>query len=118
LDNAGDLWMLLIELFGNIKKAEKEISKIRSTENKEILMDFIESGKRLIDKLRKLLKVCETPMLESANRVEGNRLGLSAGIAFVNKIWGRDRELDKTKLFMESVRLWNFRFDANCKELL
>lgn len=117
-ENAGELWMLLIQLFGKIKRAEENMPKIRSAENKEIIEDFIESGERLTDKLRKLLKACETPMLKSAKKAKDNQLGLSAGVEFVNTLWGRDRELERTERFMASVRLWNLRFDANCDEIL
>jgi hypothetical protein len=117
-ENAGELWMLLIQLFGKIKRAEENMPKIRSAENKEIIEDFIESGERLTDKLRKLLKACEAPMLKSAKKAKDNQLGLNAGVEFVNTLWGRDRELEKTERFMASVRLWNLRFDANCDEIL
>ncbi|KAH8903614.1 hypothetical protein BR93DRAFT_191870 [Coniochaeta sp. PMI_546] len=117
-DLAGELWMLLIQLAGKLKRAEETAPRIRSQDNREIIEDFIESGERLTDKLRKLLKACEAPMLKSAKKAKDNQLGLNAGVEFVNTLWGRDRELEKTERFMASVRLWNLRFDANCEEVL
>ncbi len=91
--------------------------KIRSKENKEMVEDFIESGERLTDKLRKLLKLCETPMLKLQRKRE-TQLGNNAGVEFVDTLYGRERELERTEKFMQSVRLWNLRFDANCEEIL
>ncbi|TDZ75039.1 hypothetical protein C8034_v011763 [Colletotrichum sidae] len=113
---AGDLWLLLIQLAGKIKRADETIGRVRSPENKEILEDFIESGERLTEKLRKLLKTCESPMLK-ANK-KGASLGKNAGVEFVETLFGHDRELDKTERFMQGVRLFNLRFDANCEDIL
>jgi hypothetical protein len=115
---AGELWMLLIQLAGKTKRADEIVPRVRSQHNREIVEDFIESGERLADKLRKLLKACEAPMLKSAKRAKDNQLGLNAGVEFVNTLWGRDRELEKTERFMASARLWNLRFDANAEEIL
>jgi hypothetical protein len=114
---AGEMWLLLIQLSGKLKRAEEVVPRIRSVENKEMVEDFIESGERLSDKLRKLLKACEAPMLKSAKKKEG-QLGLNAGVEFVNTLFGRERELEKTERFMANVRIWSLRFDANCEEVL
>ncbi|TDZ25408.1 hypothetical protein Cob_v002010 [Colletotrichum orbiculare MAFF 240422] len=113
---AGDLWLLLIQLAGKIKRADETIGRVRSPENKEILEDFIESGERLTEKLRKLLKTCESPMLKVNKK--GASLGKNAGVEFVETLFGHDRELDKTERFMQGVRLFNLRFDANCEDIL
>ncbi|KAF6843897.1 vegetative cell wall protein gp1 [Colletotrichum musicola] len=115
-DMAGELWLLLIQLAGKIKRADETVERVRSSESKEILEDFIDSGERLTDKLRKLLKTCESPMLK-ANK-KGASLGKNAGVEFVETLFGRERELDKTERFMQGVRLFNLRFDANCEEIL
>lgn len=117
-DLAGELWMSLIQVAGKIKRSEETVPRIRSLENKEIIEDFIESGYRLMDRLRKLLKACEAPMLRSAKKAKDNQLGLNAGVEFVNTMFGRDRELENTQAFNTSARLWNLRFDANCEEIL
>ncbi|KAK1764411.1 hypothetical protein QBC33DRAFT_198358 [Phialemonium atrogriseum] len=116
-DMAGELWLLLIQLSGKLKRAEEVVPRIRSAENKEMVEDFIESGERLGDKLRKLLKACEAPMLKSAKKKEG-QLGMNAGVEFVLTLFGRERELEKTERFMANVRIWSLRFDANCEEVL
>ncbi|KAI9732093.1 MAG: hypothetical protein M1834_004189 [Cirrosporium novae-zelandiae] len=117
---AGDMWLLLIKLAGKMKRAEECLPKIRSADNKEMIDDFLESGDRLWDRFRKLLKACEEFMWKAAKK-EGNKsiqMGKSAGCAFVDSIFGRDRELEKTEKLMTSIRLWNMRFDANCEEIL
>jgi len=116
---AGELWLLLIQLAGKIKRAEETVPRIRSKENREMIEEFIEAGDRLTDKLRKLLKACEQPMLRSSakTKTEGH-LGKNAGVEFVETLFGRDREMERTERFMASVRLWNLRFDTNCEDIL
>jgi hypothetical protein len=113
---AGDLWLLLIQLAGKIRRAEDVIAKVRTSENKETIVEFLESGERLMDKLRKLLKTCEEPMLKSAKK--NAQLGKNAGIEFVETLFGRDRVLDRTEKFMQGVRTFNLRFDANCDDII
>lgn len=113
---AGDLWLLLIQLAGKIKRSKEAIPRIQPLENREMVEDFIESGERMTDKLRKLLKTCEQPMLRAAKKKE--QLGRNSGIEFVETIFGRKRELEKTERFMQQMRLWNMRFDANCESVV
>ncbi|KAA8576870.1 hypothetical protein EYC84_006913 [Monilinia fructicola] len=72
-DMAGELWLLLIQLAGKVKRAEECMSRIRQQDNREMVEDFIESGERLTDKLKKLLKACEAPMLKADREVHGIR---------------------------------------------
>ncbi len=119
-DMAGELWLLLIKLAGKVKIAEEYMPRIRSDENREMVGDFIESGGRLTDKLKKLLKSCEAPMLNAVKRDGRNsaQLGKKARTEFVNSIFGRDRQLENTEKFMTSIRLWDLRFGANCEDIL
>jgi hypothetical protein len=117
-DMAGELWLLLIQLSGKVKRSEECIPRIRAQDNREMVEDFIESGERLTDKLRALLKRCENPMLKASKRKDAAQLGKGSGVEFVETLFGRERELEKTERFMQSVRLWNLRFDANCEEIL
>ena len=119
-DVAGDLWLLLIKLAGKMKRAEECVKRIRSIDSKEMAEDFINSGSRLWQKFKQLLKACEHYMWRAARR-EGSKgvsMGKNAGTEFVDSIFGRDRELENTEKLMNSVRLWNMRFDANCEEIL
>lgn len=120
-DMAGELWLLLIQLAGKVKRAEECMPRIRQKENREMVDDFIESGDRLTTKLKKLLKTCETPMLKAGKKHSKDataQLGKNAGTEFVDSIFGRDRQLEATEKFMSSIRLWNLRFDANCEDIL
>ncbi|KAK3316479.1 hypothetical protein B0H66DRAFT_296181 [Apodospora peruviana] len=118
-DMAGEMWLLLIQLAGKLKRADEAVPKIRTKDNREMIEEFIEAGDRLTDKLRKLLKACEAPMLRSSAKARKDpQLGKNAGVEFVETLFGRERELEKTERFMTSVRLWNLRFDANCEEIL
>jgi hypothetical protein len=119
-DVAGDLWLLLIKLAGKMKRAEECLPRIRSIDSQEMVEDFIESGSRLWQKFKHLLKACEQYMWRAARR-EGSKgvsMGKNAGTEFVDSIFGRDRELENTEKLMNSIRLWNMRFDANCEEIL
>ncbi|KAL6890656.1 hypothetical protein GGI43DRAFT_425437 [Trichoderma evansii] len=116
-DMAGELWLLLIQLSGKVKRAEDIIGRVRSPENQEIMNEFIESGERLTDKLRSLLKACEAPMLKAAKKKQSG-LGKNSGVEFVDTLFGRDRELNKTEKLMQNLRLFSMRFDANCEAIL
>ncbi|KAK2826877.1 hypothetical protein FQN49_007365 [Arthroderma sp. PD_2] len=126
-DVAGDLWLLLIKLSGKVKRADECAPLIRSTEAREMVEDFLESGERLWSRFKRLLKACEHFMWKAAKRENASRsggsttgvtMGRNAGCEFVDSIFGRDRELENTEKLMNSVRLWNMRFDANCGDLL
>ncbi|TQN72731.1 hypothetical protein CSHISOI_02741 [Colletotrichum shisoi] len=113
---AGDLWLLLIQTAGKMKRADLFIEHITDAEEREILGDFVDSGERLIGKLRDLLKTCESPMLEALGK--GGSLGKGAGVEFIKTLFGRERELDQTERLMQRARLFVLRFDANCEDIL
>lgn len=119
---AGELWLLLIQLAGKVKRAEEVMQKIRKQENRELVEDFLESGERLWVRFSKLLKVCEDYMWKAAKREAGGKkpvsMGKNSGCEFVDTIFGRDRELEKTEKLMTAMRLWSMRFDANCEDIL
>lgn len=116
-DIAGELWLLLIQLNSKIKVSESVIGRVRNPEDREMLNDFLESGERLMDKLRSLLKACEAPMLKAA-KARKSGLGKSSGVEFVHTLFGPDREGEKTDKFMQSIRLFILRFDTNCDDLV
>jgi len=119
---AGELWLLLIQLAGKVKRAEENMSKIRRKENAEMVEDFLMSGERLWIRFAKLLKTCEDFMWKAAKKENGGdkplSMGKNSGREFVESIFGRDRELEKTEKLMTGMRLWSMRFDANCEEIL
>ncbi|KAK4243404.1 hypothetical protein C7999DRAFT_36276 [Corynascus novoguineensis] len=115
---AGEFWLLLIQLAGKIKCAEEAVPEIRSEEKQKMIGKLIEAGDRLTDKLQKLLKVCEAPMLRSGATQKDGQLGKSAAVEFVATLFGRDRELERTERLMASIRLWNLRFDTNCEDII
>ncbi|KAG6009721.1 hypothetical protein E4U21_001469 [Claviceps maximensis] len=116
-DMSGDLWLILIKLAGNLKRAEEVACRVRSLANRETIQEFIASGERLTDKLSSILKACETPMLKAGTK-KGSGLGKTSGVEFVHTLFGRERMLSKTENFMQSARLFNFRFEANCDEIV
>ncbi|QSS52977.1 hypothetical protein I7I53_00081 [Histoplasma capsulatum var. duboisii H88] len=121
-DVAGDLWLLLIKLAGKVKRAQECGPRIRNSEAREMVEGFLESGERLWQRFEKLLKACEHFMWKAAKRESSKggpvQMGRNAGCEFVDSIFGRDRELENTEKLMNSIRLWDMRFDANCDEIL
>jgi hypothetical protein len=121
-DLAGDLWLLLIQFAGKVKRAEECMPKVRKTENREMVEDFLESGERLWMRFANLLGKCEEFMWKAAKKEAGGKkpvtMGKNAGCEFVDTIFGRDRQLETTEKLMTGMRLWSMRFDANCDEIL
>jgi hypothetical protein len=119
---AGEFWLLLIQLAGKVKRADHMMPKIRREESREMVEEFIDSGERLWIRVKKLLRVCEEYMWRAAKAVTGEKkpmkMGQNTGCEFVDSIFGRDRELERTEKLMTAVRLWSMRFDANCDEIL
>ncbi|TLS23670.1 uncharacterized protein PpBr36_05767, partial [Pyricularia pennisetigena] len=70
---------------------------IRTIESKEIVDSFIETGNRLNDKLRRIRKRCERPMLGFRN-TGNSKLRTKAGVRFVDGLLGREYELGNAEI--------------------
>lgn len=114
-DMAADLWLLLIDFGGKLKSAEKTYPSVRSKTNRAIVEEYIEAGERLSDRLSDLLKRCEEPMLRASKRT--GSLGKNSGVEFVETLFGRDRELERTHKLMKSMDTYVKRFKHNCHEI-
>ena len=123
-DVAGDLWLLLIKLAGKMKRADECLPRIRYEDDQETVEDFLEAGDRLWARLTTLLKACEDYMWKVAKKEQAKKgaasatMGKNSGCEFVDSIFGRERKLEETENLMQSIRLWNHRFDQNCEEIL
>lgn len=119
---AGELWLLLIQLAGKIKRAEDTMSSIRQTKSRDLVDEFLDSGERLWQRFNKLLKICENYMWKAAKKESRDAkkvtMGKNSGCEFVDAIFGRDRELERTEKLMTGIRLWSMRFDANIGPIL
>jgi hypothetical protein len=100
------------------------MSRIRKQENQEMVENFLDSGDRLWARFKRLLKACEEYMWQAAERKGGVsekevqiQMGKNSGCEFVDSIFGREREWEKTEELMTGMRLWSMRFDANCEEI-
>ncbi|KAK2602002.1 hypothetical protein QQS21_004428 [Conoideocrella luteorostrata] len=116
-DISGDLWLLLLELAGKMKRLESVVGRVRTEENREEIKEYIAAGERLNSKLQSLLKACEAPMLKAAKK-KSSGLGNNSGVEFVNTLFGRERELGKTEKFMQGVRTFSLRYEANCEDII
>lgn len=116
---ASALWSLMTQIASNTKTAEMVMPSIRKIDDREMLEDFLDSGDRLMVKLRRLLKGCELPILKAPTR-EGQQqqASISRGVEFVKTLFGEDRELDGLKRFLYAAKLWESRFEANCSEAI
>ena len=114
---AGELWLLLLELSEKTNRAINVGLKVRSKEKRSLVNDQLDSSERLMATLRLLLKNCEAPMLKASKKKQSG-LGKNSGIEFVDTLFGRDRELMRTEKFMQKVRTWSMRFDANIAPIL
>lgn len=122
-DIAGDLWLSLLQLYGNIKRSEEFIdwnrrtrkSKLRS--NLHLLQKSIDNGRSLRKQLDRLLRICEEPMLRTDTANTG-RLGKNAGLAFVDAFLGQEYLLEETEQLQQSIRLWIQKWDEECAEIM
>lgn len=118
---SGDLWELLIRLYGNMKISEQFVetnemsTDQRLDETLDLLKGFIKDGEILKKDLDGLLRRCEKPMLrtDSGNR---GRLGREARHALVDALFGRDQLLEETENFMQNMRNWieDWEAEAEC----
>lgn len=119
---AGELWLLLIQLAGKVKSAEDVLGRVRQQANRDMVEDFLDSGERLWQRFNSLLKVCENFMWKAAKREAGSTknvtMGKTSGGEFVDSIFGRDRELERTEKLMTAIRLWSMRYAANVDPIL
>jgi hypothetical protein len=117
-DVAGELWLLLIKLAGKMKRGKECRPRIRNQDNYELVGDFLDSGDRLWNGFKTLLKECEYYMLKAAKKDGTKKMGKNAGTEFVDSIFGRDRFLDQTEGLMQKIRTWDHRFDVNAEDIL
>jgi hypothetical protein len=117
---AGKIWLILIQISTRLNYSEQCIGHIRKEKHRDILEDFIEAQERVMDKFKKLIKACEGPMIKQFKSYsrEPERSAKAAGGAFVDTLFGRDGQLENTDKWMDSARLWSWRFDVNCAHLL
>ncbi|CCF33408.1 vegetative cell wall protein gp1 [Colletotrichum higginsianum] len=115
-DLAGEFWLLLKSIAGRTKRAELSVGLVPDAEERDLLEDYLDSGERLMDRIRKLVKTCEGTVIKASRK--GEPLGKTAGVEFVTTLFGREGELDKTERLMQGCRLFVLRFDANCEDVL
>ncbi|KAK4178267.1 hypothetical protein QBC36DRAFT_288737 [Triangularia setosa] len=112
---AGEVWLLLIKLSGQIKRCDEVIPRMRNEADEEMVEELVDTGGRLVNKFRKALKACEKPMLQT---ISVGKLGEQTGVEFGKTMIDEENEWKKTERWMHSIRLWNLRFDANCEEMI
>jgi hypothetical protein len=122
VDAAGHLWLLLIRLGGRMKRAGEAVGRVRDEADREMLQDFISSGRRLWSRFEQLLFVCEASMwMTNGEWVAGKgrlKPARTAGVEFVKTMFVSEPVVDETQCLMGRMQLWGDRFAANCEPLL
>ncbi|KAL2107035.1 hypothetical protein VUR80DRAFT_5797 [Thermomyces stellatus] len=114
---AADLWLYLIQFGGYMKAAEEVCNQVRSRRNRALVEEYLNAGDRISERLRDLLKRCEAPMLK-ASKQGAPALGKNSGVEFVETLFSPDRELERTKRFVDSLENWVTRYNANCEHIV
>lgn len=105
VDQSGRFWLLIMFVASRAKLCAERQSSLRGEES-EMVGDFATSGLRLMDRLQKLLDMCEVHM----ERVEPNEMGRRCVITM---FCGGD-VTKETQELMSSMGLWRKRLEANC----
>lgn len=123
-----DLERLLEGMLSRSGDARYVLNLPLSEMEREMLEDFVESSGRVLDKMQKVVRRCEDPMLAvgEGGRRKRSRRGLSmkrklepqAGEVFVYCLFGVDGMLEETRAVMQQIRLWEKRFDVNCEGIV
>ncbi|KAF5535703.1 vegetative cell wall gp1 [Fusarium phyllophilum] len=117
------LWVKLVLLLKKCEAPMLKAYKVKERKRKDTVHDQGGDDKKLSreDKTESGSlnnKSKETPS-EGSNVKERKRsVEKNAGVAFIETIFGQDKELKRTERLIQSIRLYNLRFDANCEEIL
>lgn len=121
-DIAGELWLLLIQLAGKMKRSEEIVSSVSHEESRDLVEDFIEAGERLAERFQGLLRRCESSAVKAwkarTEKEPNCKFDKKGAIEIIEAMFGVDQEFGRTEKFMTNARLYNLRFDANCEEIL
>lgn len=123
-DIAADLWLLLTRWSFREARLEPSLLNMKGEEH-SIVKDFFFSAQRLWARMESIVDVCSRRMLEIDEDDVHQRYAKQTtkvvatlrGAEFVKTMFGRDGELNRVEAWMQSLRLWNHRFEANCREI-
>lgn len=122
-----NLWNLIAQVADKLRSSEKFVAQsagvenVEQGENLDMVRDFIESGKRLMEKSQKHLKKCERSMERSVNGSGNNDTGFLSSdecLTFVKALFSSARHFENTASLVRNMRLWNVRWDANCADVV
>ena len=112
---AGELWLDLVRLAARIKRAERGRNRAREDDDKEMLDEFIISGKRLWKDAEILFKDCEWYMWEDEHETQ---LRDDSGEQLVEALFRPDRERDWTESLMPRLYNWLRNFKKHAQPVL
>ncbi|KAH7111129.1 hypothetical protein B0J11DRAFT_447755 [Dendryphion nanum] len=123
-ETARELSLLLDCLNEKSKRADKfkKLKIFKTKEDEEMIDDFLEGSVNLWKRFLTLLKTCEEAMWEEAKKESNGdkptSMSTNSGKVFIDTIFGWHYQLKTTNELMAAIRLWSFRFDANCNDIL
>lgn len=121
-DEAGNLWLLLIELTSKRKRAEAALPRIRRRKRRETVREMLDESDELWQRLDALLAKCEHYMWKHAKRQnpasKTTTFGSNSGCEFVDSIFGRDRELETTQKLTNDITWWTREFNEYAEEIV
>lgn len=116
-EQGGELWLLLIQLAGKLKRGRQLVGQMRDADERQLVEEFNHSGERLAQYFQVILKCCEGPMLKTA-RGKNKPLGKDAGAECIEALFVKGGLVAETDKFMQRVRAFKLRFDGTCDPIL
>lgn len=115
---------IVIDFTSNLQLFNKNTEQLINYRNEttkllqdEILMEFLAAGKRIANTLSALIDSYEGVMIKY-NKDRKIKLKRDSAQRFIRELFNDLEDSNKRDKLITSIRLWNFRFDANCKDLL
>lgn len=117
ISKADELRKLTTQLTIKRRQADRVLRRLPSSQNRDIIDDFVASGGRLLDRFRSIFKMCEDPLTALGTDIDmavGSRLGLF----FAHAIFGSRSYVETIDKLLTSLQLWHRSFDNNCRGLM
>ena len=118
-DIAGDIWMTFLKLASRCVQAEVGLRTLQSRGDRNVLKEFLGSADEVWDSYEEILRVCQVAMMRTVRREGGKQvIDEEAGREFVETMFGRDRELERTEAMRAALHHWVDEFEDVCEPVL
>lgn len=118
-DIAGDIWMRFLSLASKCVQADVCLRTLQSRGDRRVLKEFLRSADDVWGNYAEILRVCQVAMMRTVRREGGKQvLDAEAGREFVETMFGRDRELERTEAMRAGLHHWLDEFEDVCEPVL